>query len=196
MRIWHTTHILEWHTTHICILLHHLRYTRPYLRLAPGPGPEEVPLTYCRGSRVTARGPCRTRGPRGSALSPPQRISFPLALACFPAGTAREKLGSRSLRTAHPQRAHTQARPDAEFAPAHHAPTRAAATPAWKPCGCGRWIFARVVHQLHTKCYRPCHNLKYTTDRVAIFKPCSFVPDWWVGTIPNRIASLIYINFD
>jgi hypothetical protein len=27
-------------------------------------------------------------------------------------------------------------------------------------------------------------------------RPCSFVPDWWVGTIPNRIASLIYINFD
>jgi hypothetical protein len=24
----------------------------------------------------------------------------------------------------------------------------------------------------------------------------SFVPDWWVGTIPNRIASLIYINFN
>jgi hypothetical protein len=27
-------------------------------------------------------------------------------------------------------------------------------------------------------------------------RPCSFVPDWWVGTIHNRIASLIYINFD
>jgi hypothetical protein len=27
-------------------------------------------------------------------------------------------------------------------------------------------------------------------------RPCSFVSDWWVGTIPNRIASLIYINFD
>jgi hypothetical protein len=27
-------------------------------------------------------------------------------------------------------------------------------------------------------------------------KPCSFVSDWWVGTIPSRIASLIYINFD
>jgi hypothetical protein len=26
--------------------------------------------------------------------------------------------------------------------------------------------------------------------------PCSFVSDWWVGTIPSRIASLIYINFD
>jgi hypothetical protein len=23
-----------------------------------------------------------------------------------------------------------------------------------------------------------------------------FVPDWWVGTLPDRIASLIYINFD
>jgi hypothetical protein len=22
------------------------------------------------------------------------------------------------------------------------------------------------------------------------------MPDWWVGTISNRIASLIYINFD
>jgi hypothetical protein len=22
------------------------------------------------------------------------------------------------------------------------------------------------------------------------------VPDWWVGTIPNQIDSLIYINFD
>jgi hypothetical protein len=27
-------------------------------------------------------------------------------------------------------------------------------------------------------------------------RPCSFVSYWWVGTIPNRIASLIYINFD
>jgi hypothetical protein len=27
-------------------------------------------------------------------------------------------------------------------------------------------------------------------------RPCSFVPDWWVGTISNRIASLIYINYD
>jgi hypothetical protein len=25
---------------------------------------------------------------------------------------------------------------------------------------------------------------------------CSFVPNWWVGTITNWIASLIYINFD
>jgi hypothetical protein len=30
----------------------------------------------------------------------------------------------------------------------------------------------------------------------SCFRACSFVPDWWVGTIPNRIASLIYINFD
>jgi hypothetical protein len=28
------------------------------------------------------------------------------------------------------------------------------------------------------------------------FRACSFVSDWWVGTIPNRIASLIYINFE
>jgi hypothetical protein len=27
-------------------------------------------------------------------------------------------------------------------------------------------------------------------------RPCSFVADWWVRTISNRIASLIYINFD
>jgi hypothetical protein len=27
-------------------------------------------------------------------------------------------------------------------------------------------------------------------------RPYSFLPDWWVGTIPDRIASLIYINFD
>jgi hypothetical protein len=27
-------------------------------------------------------------------------------------------------------------------------------------------------------------------------RPCSFVSDWWVGTIPSRIAYLIYINFD
>jgi hypothetical protein len=25
---------------------------------------------------------------------------------------------------------------------------------------------------------------------------CSFVSDWWGGTIPSRISSLIYINFD
>jgi hypothetical protein len=31
---------------------------------------------------------------------------------------------------------------------------------------------------------------------ISHVRPCSFVPDWWVGTIPNRIASLIYINFD
>jgi hypothetical protein len=27
-------------------------------------------------------------------------------------------------------------------------------------------------------------------------RTCSFVSDWWVGTIPSRIVSLIYINFD
>jgi hypothetical protein len=27
-------------------------------------------------------------------------------------------------------------------------------------------------------------------------RPCSFLLDWWVGTIPDRIASLIYIKFD
>jgi hypothetical protein len=30
----------------------------------------------------------------------------------------------------------------------------------------------------------------------TIIRPCSFVSDWWVGMIPSRIASLIYINFD
>jgi hypothetical protein len=30
----------------------------------------------------------------------------------------------------------------------------------------------------------------------ATLRPCSFVPDWWIGTITNRITSLIYINFD
>jgi hypothetical protein len=35
------------------------------------------------------------------------------------------------------------------------------------------------------------------TDHGGTFlRPCSFVPDWWVVTIPDRIASLIYINFD
>jgi hypothetical protein len=37
-------------------------------------------------------------------------------------------------------------------------------------------------------------KLKLRTTR--ILRPCSFVSDWWVGTIPTRIASLIYINFD
>jgi hypothetical protein len=32
--------------------------------------------------------------------------------------------------------------------------------------------------------------------RLFSFRPYSFVLDWWVGTIPNWIASLIYINFD
>jgi hypothetical protein len=27
-------------------------------------------------------------------------------------------------------------------------------------------------------------------------RPCSFVRGWWIGTIPNRIISLIYIDFD
>jgi hypothetical protein len=35
-----------------------------------------------------------------------------------------------------------------------------------------------------------------TTCSVPTFRPCSFVSDWWAGTIPSRIASLIYINFD
>jgi hypothetical protein len=30
----------------------------------------------------------------------------------------------------------------------------------------------------------------------VLLRACSFVSDWWVGTIPDRIASLIYINFD
>jgi hypothetical protein len=29
-----------------------------------------------------------------------------------------------------------------------------------------------------------------------LLRPCSFVLDWRVGTIPNRIASIIYINFN
>jgi hypothetical protein len=33
-----------------------------------------------------------------------------------------------------------------------------------------------------------------TTERVL--RACSFVLDWWVRTIPNRINFLIYINFD
>jgi hypothetical protein len=36
-----------------------------------------------------------------------------------------------------------------------------------------------------------CHGYQF-----ACLRPCSFVLDWWVGTITNRIASLIYINFD
>jgi hypothetical protein len=32
------------------------------------------------------------------------------------------------------------------------------------------------------------------TWRITRFRACSFVSDWWVGTIPNRIVSLIYIN--
>jgi hypothetical protein len=35
-----------------------------------------------------------------------------------------------------------------------------------------------------------------TSLNQTLVRPCSFVPDWWVGTIPNRIASLIYLNFD
>jgi hypothetical protein len=42
---------------------------------------------------------------------------------------------------------------------------------------------------------------KYTgsipeATRAIPLRPCSFTSDWWVGTIPSRIASLIYINFD
>jgi uncharacterized protein involved in cysteine biosynthesis len=29
-----------------------------------------------------------------------------------------------------------------------------------------------------------------------LLRPCSFLLDWWVETIPDWIASLIYINFD
>jgi hypothetical protein len=29
-----------------------------------------------------------------------------------------------------------------------------------------------------------------------LLNPCSFVSDWWAGTIPGWIASLIYINFN
>jgi hypothetical protein len=43
----------------------------------PAGGGSRFLLRTAWGSRVTARGPCRTRGPRGSALSPRQRISFP-----------------------------------------------------------------------------------------------------------------------
>jgi hypothetical protein len=38
-------------------------------------------------------------------------------------------------------------------------------------------------------------TLKLSIHR-EILRSCSFVSDWWVGTIPSRIASLIYINFD
>jgi hypothetical protein len=43
-----------------------------------------------------------------------------------------------------------------------------------------------IAHQFLPRLKELCCN----------FRACSFVLDWWVGTIPNRIASLIYINFD
>jgi hypothetical protein len=33
-------------------------------------------------------------------------------------------------------------------------------------------------------------------DHVISARPRSVVMDWWAGSIPNRITSLIYINFD
>jgi hypothetical protein len=46
------------------------------------------------------------------------------------------------------------------------------------------------VPERHSRVYHVENGLKIS------LRPCSFVPDWWVGTIPIRIASLIYINFD
>jgi hypothetical protein len=37
---------------------------------------------------------------------------------------------------------------------------------------------------------------KFVNNHRILLRTCSFVSDWWVGTIPSRIASLIYINFD
>jgi hypothetical protein len=43
----------------------------------------------------------------------------------------------------------------------------------------------------------PCQKkIRPPTKTLVTLRPCSFVSDWWVGTIPNRIVSLIYINFD
>jgi hypothetical protein len=44
---------------------------------------------------------------------------------------------------------------------------------------------------MQSVCMQKSHCLKCYS-----FRPCSFLLDWWVGTIPDRIASLIYINFD
>jgi hypothetical protein len=41
-----------------------------------------------------------------------------------------------------------------------------------------------------------CFVTLFRQHVVFRIRPCSFVSDWWVGTIPGRIASLIYINFD
>jgi hypothetical protein len=42
----------------------------------------------------------------------------------------------------------------------------------------------------------PCRQHLPSDCSGITVRPCSFVSDWWVGTITNRIASLIYINFD
>jgi hypothetical protein len=53
---------------------------------------------------------------------------------------------------------------------------------------CGEWGMGMTEHGMAAYPLPP---------RMAIiFLPCSFVPDWWIGTIPSRIASLIYINFN
>jgi hypothetical protein len=68
-------------------------------------------------------------------------------------------------------------------------------------CGGGGGVEADMPHQhrgympvaIATRRWR---SPFYVSRNIYIFRPCSFVPNWWVGTIPNRIASLIYINFD
>jgi hypothetical protein len=53
---------------------------------------------------------------------------------------------------------------------------------------CGKWGMSTRRRAL-----RDAAEAYKILDRI---RSCSFVPDWWVETIPNRITFLIYINFD
>jgi hypothetical protein len=55
---------------------------------------------------------------------------------------------------------------------------------------------ASFQHLLISCCWHDMVGSPHQTATVLQLRPCSFLSDWWVGTISDRIASLIYINFD
>jgi hypothetical protein len=40
------------------------------------------------------------------------------------------------------------------------------------------------------------NNFCWNCHEPATIRHCSFLLNWWIGTISNQIVSLIYINFD
>jgi hypothetical protein len=71
--------------------------------------------------------------------------------------------------------------------------------PPWTVLQCATESSREPVVVTEPKCHEGKPGRRVTpiegkTSAQNKLRACSFVSDWWVGTIPNRIVSLIYIN--